>query len=244
MSLPEPAQKLSKTLDLRVKQAIDRYALIQDNDKVLIGLSGGKDSLALVELLGRRMRIFRPRFSAVAVHVVMKNIPYQGDTKLLEKHCRDFEIPFLLRETEFDASTDKRKSPCFLCSWHRRKLLFETAKTEACNKIALGHHRDDILETLLVNMFFQGSIQSMPPLLRMDKFRQTLIRPLCLISEKDLQQWAELRQYPSLLKLCPYEKSSYRPEIRKLIESMEKLNPQARNCLWASMKHIYPDYLP
>lgn len=231
-------------MDLRLKQAIEKYALVQDDDKVLIGLSGGKDSMALVELLGRRMQIFRPRFRALAVHVVMKNIPYQGDLKLLEKHCSEFGIPFLLRETQFDASTDKRKSPCFLCSWHRRKVLFETAKAEACNKIALGHHRDDILETLLVNMFFQGSIQSIPPLLRMDKFEQTLIRPLCLISEPELEQWAELRQYPSLLKQCPYEKSSYRPEIRKLIESMEKLNPQARNSLWASMQHIYPDYLP
>lgn len=231
-------------MDLRLKQAIEKYALVQDDDKVLIGLSGGKDSMALVELLGRRMQIFRPRFRALAVHVVMKNIPYQGDLKLLEKHCSEFGIPFLLRETQFDASTDKRKSPCFLCSWHRRKVLFETAKAEACNKIALGHHRDDILETLLVNMFFQGSIQSIPPLLRMDKFEQTLIRPLCLISEPELEQWAELRQYPSLLKQCPYEKSSYRPEIRKLIESMEKLNPQARNSLWASMQHIYPDYMP
>lgn len=231
-------------MDLRLKQAIEKYALVQDDDKVLIGLSGGKDSMALVELLGRRMQIFRPRFRALAVHVVMKNIPYQGELKLLEKHCSEFGIPFLLRETQFDASTDKRKSPCFLCSWHRRKVLFETAKAEACNKIALGHHRDDILETLLVNMFFQGSIQSIPPLLRMDKFEQTLIRPLCLISEPELEQWAELRQYPSLLKQCPYEKSSYRPEIRKLIESMEKLNPQARNSLWASMQHIYPDYLP
>lgn len=244
MSLSGPKQKLIKTMDLRLKQAIEKYALVQDDDKVLIGLSGGKDSMALVELLGRRMRIFRPRFRALAVHVVMKNIPYQGDLKLLEKHCSEFGIPFLLRETQFDASTDKRKSPCFLCSWHRRKVLFETAKAEACNKIALGHHRDDILETLLVNMFFQGSIQSIPPLLRMDKFEQTLIRPLCLISEPELEQWAELRQYPSLLKQCPYEKSSYRPEIRKLIESMEKLNPQARNSLWASMQHIYPDYLP
>ncbi|MDD2559840.1 MAG: ATP-binding protein [Bacteroidales bacterium] len=244
MSFPDPAQKLIKTLDLRLKQAIDKYSLIQDDDQVLIGLSGGKDSLALVELLGRRMKIFRPRFRAIAVHVVMKNIPYQGDIRLLEQHCREFGLPFLLRETQFDASSDKRKSPCFLCSWHRRKLLFETAKSEACNKIALGHHRDDILESLLMNMFFQGSIQSMPPLLRMDKFEQTLIRPLCLISEQELEQWAELRQYPSLLKQCPYEKSSYRPEIRKLIQSMEKLNPQARNSLWASMQHIYPDYLP
>jgi len=244
MTLLEPVQKLSKVIDLRVKQAIDKYDLIRDNDKVLIGLSGGKDSLALVEWLGRRMRIFRPRFSALAVHVVVKNIPYRADSKLLEKHCLDFGIPFLLRETEFDVSADKRKSPCFLCSWHRRKLLFETAKSETCNKIALGHHRDDILETLLVNMFFQGSIQSMPPALRMSKFDQTIIRPLCLVSEQELTEWAEYRRYPSLPKRCPYEKSSYRPEIRRLIESMEKLNPQARNSLWASMQHIYPEYLP
>ena len=244
MADKDPAPVLLKSLDLLLKQAIEKYSLIQDGDFVLIGLSGGKDSLALVELLGRKMRIYRPRFKAIAVHVVMNTIPYQGDLKELERHCNAFDIPLLIRESQYDRSTDKRKSPCFLCSWYRRKVLFETAKAQGCNKIALGHHRDDILETLLINMFFQGSVQSIPPALKMDKFAQTLIRPLCLIAEKDLERLAGMRQYPSLVKKCPYEKSSYRPAIRQLIDSMEKLNPQARNSLWASMQHIHPGYLP
>lgn len=244
MSKYSAEERLLYRLQAKLKKAIDEYGLIQDGDTVLVGLSGGKDSLALIELLAEKAKVFRPRFQLKAVHVVMENIPYQSDTDYLAEHCRTHHVPFLLKRTAFDSSNDHRKSPCFLCSWNRRKALFETAQENACNKIALGHHRDDLLETLLMNMFFQGSIQTMPPLLQMNKFPMQVIRPMSLISEDELRKMAVLRQYPSQSKACPYEKDSFRPSVRKLLEEIETLHPGAKDSLWASMQHIYPGYLP
>jgi tRNA(Ile)-lysidine synthase TilS/MesJ len=145
-------------INKRFGKGVIQYGLIEDGDKILVGLSGGKDSLALVELLGKRARIFKPRFSVIAVHVVMKNIPYQSDLEYLKSHAAAYDVPLIVFETSFDPTTDTRKSPCFLCSWNRRKALFTVAKENGCNKIALGHHMDDILETLLMNMTYQGAL--------------------------------------------------------------------------------------
>ena len=111
-------EKMLRRIDKRFSKGVVEYGLIEDGDKILIGLSGGKDSLALVELLARRARVYKPRFSVVAVHVVMKNIPYQSDVDYLREYVESWGVPFVLFETEFDATTDTRKSPCFLCSWN------------------------------------------------------------------------------------------------------------------------------
>ena len=107
-------EKMLRRIDKRFSKGVVEYGLIEDGDKILIGLSGGKDSLALVELLARRARVYKPRFSVVAVHVVMKNIPYQSDVDYLREYVESWGVPFVLFETEFDATTDTRKSPCFL----------------------------------------------------------------------------------------------------------------------------------
>ena len=138
------------------------YALIEEGDRILIAVSGGKDSLALLELMAARVRVLKPRFSVVAAHVVMTNIPYQSDTQYLIDFAQSLGVEMHIVETSFDATGDTRKSPCFLCSWNRRKALFETAKALGCNKIALGHHQDDVLVTLLMNMTFQGAFSTMP----------------------------------------------------------------------------------
>ena len=127
-------EKAIRRIERRFSKGVVQYGLIEEGDKILIGLSGGKDSLALVELLGRRAHIYKPRFSVVAVHVVMKNIPYQSDADYLRNYAESWGVPFVLYETEFDASTDTRKSPCFLCSWNRRKALFTVAKEQGCKK--------------------------------------------------------------------------------------------------------------
>ena len=155
-----------------------------------------------------------------------------------------YDIPFVLHETSFDASTDKRKSPCFLCSWMRRKALFEIAKAHGCNKIALGHHQDDILETLLMNLTHQGAFGTMPPKLKMSKFEMEIIRPLCLVSEKELTAVAAWRSYRKQIKNCPYETASSRSDMKELLRRMEEINPEARYSLWGSMTNIQTDYLP
>lgn len=235
---------LLRRLERRFLKGVVEYGLIADGDRILIGLSGGKDSLALVELLARRMKIFKPKFSVVAAHVVMRNIPYQSDVDYLQSYVESWGIPFVLYETEFDASTDTRKSPCFLCSWNRRKALFTVAKEQGCSKIALGHHMDDMLETLLMNITFQGAFGTMPPKLVMRKFDMTIIRPMCLVHEADLQELAQLRGFRKQLKNCPYEHESHRSEMKGILKQLERMNPEARYSLWGSMSNVQSELLP
>lgn len=237
-------EKMLRRIEKRFSKGVVEYGLIEEGDKILIGLSGGKDSLALVELLAKRARIYKPKFSVIAVHVVMKNIPYQSDVEYLRSYVESFGMPFILSETEFDATTDTRKSPCFLCSWNRRKALFAVAKEQDCNKIALGHHMDDILETLLMNITYQGAFGTMPPRLAMNKFDMTIIRPMCLVHESDLIEMAQMRGYRKQVKNCPYESQSSRSTMKGILKQLEELNPEARYSLWGSMTNMQEDLLP
>lgn len=237
-------KRLWQRIDRRFVKGVVEYGLIADGDRILVGLSGGKDSMALLELLARRARIYKPRFSVVAVHVVMTNIPYQSDVDYLRAFAQELGVPFVVYETGFDASTDSRKSPCFLCSWNRRKALFTVAKEQGCNKIALGHHMDDILETLLMNLTFQGAFSTMPPRLVMKKFDMTIIRPMCLVHEADLLELATLRGYRPQVKNCPYEHESHRSSMKGVLKQLEAMNPEARYSLWGSMSNVQDDLLP
>jgi tRNA(Ile)-lysidine synthase TilS/MesJ len=242
--LKKTEAKALRNINAKFKKAINDYRLIEDDDHILIGLSGGKDSLALVELLGERMKIFVPRFKLTAVHISVENIAYQSDLKYLASYCEQFGIPFVHHVTRFDDTTETNKSTCFLCSWHRRKALFDAAKKMNCNKIALGHHLDDITETLLLNLIYQGSFGSMPPKLKMNKFDMTIIRPLALISEKEIKQLEEIRNYEKQIKNCPFEKDSSRRDAKNLLTELEKWNPDVRKSLWSAMENIKEDYLP
>ena len=226
--------KLMRRIERRFAKGVVKYGLIEEGDKILVGLSGGKDSLALLELLARRSKIYKPRFSVVAAHVVMENIAYESDTDYLRNYADELGVPFLTYRTSFDPSTDTRKSPCFLCSWNRRKALFTIAHEQQCNKIALGHHMDDILETLLMNLTFQGAFSTMPPRLEMRKFDMTIIRPMCLVHEADLVELAALRGYRKQIKNCPYEKDSHRSSMKDVLRRLEEMNPEARYSLWGS----------
>jgi tRNA(Ile)-lysidine synthase TilS/MesJ len=210
----------------------------------MIGLSGGKDSLALVEFLARKRRAKKPDFSLVAVHISMDNIPYQAEIEYLREYCQSYDVEFLHDTTSFDPSTDKRKTPCFLCSWTRRKRMFALAKELNCNKIALGHHLDDMLHTLLMNLTFQGSFSTMPPLLTMNKFDMKVIRPLCLVEETQITELAQLRAYKKQKNNCPYETDSHRTSVQTLLDQMIQLNPNAKSSLLRAMTNIQTDYLP
>ena len=169
---------------------------------------------------------------------------FRSDINYLKSHCEKNGVEFVHHTTSFDMSTDSRKSPCFLCSWTRRKTMFTLAKELGCNKIALGHHQDDILQTLLMNMTFQGAIGTMPPILKMTKFDMTIIRPMCLIQESDIIQLSLNEGYISQKKKCPYEESSSRPQMKEVIRMLESMNDMARHNLWSSMTNIQKEYLP
>ena len=225
---------LFKRLNERFVRAFSTYHLLEDGDSVLVGLSGGKDSLLLTELLAKRARISHPRFHVEAVHVRMENISYETSTSYLQQFCDDLKVALHIVTTRFDASD--KKPPCFLCSWNRRKQMFNLAQKLGCNKIALGHHRDDIIHTALMNLTYQGRFGTMPALLKLRKMPLSIIRPLCLIDETDIRRYAELVGYQKLLKLCPYERETNRTAIAQLYADMERMNPEARYSVWNALE--------
>ena len=221
---------LEKRIRERFVKAFVTYHLLEDGDHVLVGLSGGKDSLCLLEMLGKRAKIDQPKFRVEAIHVRMENISYETSTDYLEQFCKELGVPLHIVTTRFEASD--KKPPCFLCSWNRRKQLFNLAQELGCNKIALGHHQDDLLHTCLMNQFYQGRFDTMPALLKMRKMPLSIIRPLCMVEEADIRRYAELRGYEKQVKLCPYETASHRDDMRQLFEQIQQMNPEARHSLW------------
>lgn len=250
---------LERRIKERFVKAFATYHLLEDGDHVLVGLSGGKDSLCLLEMLARRAKIDHPRFRVEALHVRMENIAYETSTDYLEHFCQELNVPLHIRTTSFeDAPTDdnsqfstvrstrrgacqskncqlKKKPACFLCSWNRRKVMFNLAQELGCNKIALGHHQDDLLTTTLMNLIYQGRFDTMPALLKMRKMPLSIIRPLCMVEESDIIRYAELRGYEKQVKRCPYEHDTNRTEMEKLFLEIQQKNPDARHSMWNAL---------
>ena len=237
------SRRLERRLKERFVKAMATYHLIEDDDRILVGLSGGKDSLLLTELLAKRSRIQHPRFTVEALHVRMENIHYETDTSYLQGFCDDLGIRLHIRTTSFEIGSPadardarRQKQPCFLCSWQRRKQLFNLAQELGCNKIALGHHQDDLIHTALMNLTYQARFATMPARLKMRKMPLTIIRPLCLIPEADIKTYAELQGYQKQQKLCPYETNSHRTDIKRLYDQLEQMNPEARYSIWGALE--------
>ena len=220
------------------------YGLLHEGDRILIALSGGKDSLELLRLMASRARIWKPRIEVEAAHVIMDNIPYETERTYLQTFCEQQGVKLHILHGRFDESTDKRKTRCFLCAWNRRKILFEFASNNGFNKIALGHHMDDILTTLLMNLTFEGSFSTMPPLLPLEHYPLSIIRPLCLVHESLIKNVAETLGFQKQKTLCPYETDSKRAPMNQLLHELEQLNPEARYNLWHAMENIKTDLLP
>ena len=247
--------KLEEKLWKTFNKALGQFQLIDEDDKILVGLSGGKDSLCLLEFLARRSKVHVPNFTVEALHVRMENIHYETDTTYLQSFCDHLSVPLHIITTSFatapnvnattpniNANTPdgfpsgKQKPACFLCSWQRRKQLFNLAQELGCTKIALGHHQDDIIHTALMNLTFQGHFSTMPVKLRMRKMPLTIIRPLCLCQEADIRAYAELQGYEKQLKQCPYEHDTNRTTAAELFSRMQQLNPEARYCIWRALE--------
>ena len=237
-------QHLHRRIYERFVKAFVTYRLLEDNDHVLVALSGGKDSLCLLEMLAQRSRIDFPKFSVEAVHVRMDNISYETSTDYLEHFCNEQNITLHIINTSFSVSEEplssgrdarRQKQPCFLCSWNRRKQVFNLAQDLGCNKIALGHHQDDLLHTAIMNLMYQGRFSTMPARLAMRKMPLTLIRPLCMVPESDIRRYAELRGYEKQLKQCPYEHDSRRNDAKKLLDTLQQSNPEVRYSMWKAL---------
>jgi len=236
--------RLFTKLCKKVGHSLKKYELINPEDIIMIGVSGGKDSLFLLEALADRVRHLPFKVNLMACHIHVKEIGYKVDKAYLENLCKQYDIPYFYEEISVDLTKDPKKAPCFICSWHRRKRLFELTKELKCNKLALGHHLDDVLETLMMNMIYHGSISSMPATLKMFGGRMHLIRPLIELTNAEMLEIALEREYPKLKDQCPYGDDTKRSEVKSLISSMGNMNKHARKNVFRSMGNIFPEYLP
>lgn len=223
------AVQLHKRLQHLMGKALAEFSLVGQGDRILLGLSGGKDSLALLQLLGERMRRSGGRFRVEALHVRMQNVDYLSDLDYLRAQAEAQDIPFHVVDTAFEPDRNERRSPCFLCSWQRRKMFFNLAQEWGCQKIALGHHLDDLLHTAMLNLTFNGTFSTMPVKLPLRKMPLTIIRPLAFIPEADLRRWAGLQGYRKVEKVCPFDRASHRTSVADVLQAVERLNPDYRS---------------
>ncbi len=237
-------KKQFEKISRKVGKILQEHRLIAGGDRVLVGLSGGKDSMILLEALADRKKHLPFNFQLFAVHISATSIGYEMDTGYLQQFCSELNIPLYLEEIEVDLSVDPKKTPCFICSWTRRKRIFELSKKLDCNKVAFGHHKDDAIQTLLLNMIYHGSISSLPQNLSMFEGRIRLIRPMLFIPEKELTYYATLRSFRKQEKSCPYQGTTKREEIKDLIRQMDKLSRDARRNIFNAMENICEEYLP
>ncbi len=200
--------------------------------------------MALIEMLGQMQKANNPRFSVVAAHIAMDTIDYGVDSEALSRFCAGHGVAYIYQRVAFQPDPLGKKPVCFNCARIRRKTLFQLAETLQCNKLALGHNLDDVLETFLLNCTFMGNISTMPPLLRLKHFNLSIIRPLYRVEEHLLTELANQRQYPGKGKRCPYEKATHRANMKELLNNLRRLNSRAIPSLFASLSHILPEYLP
>jgi tRNA 2-thiocytidine biosynthesis protein TtcA len=238
------SQYRDKAVLRAVGRAIHQYEMISDGDRIAVGLSGGKDSLTVMWALRERLSRIPIHYSLLAVYI---DLGFEGDpAQLIEDYCKKMGYRLRVEHTDYGRqghSEENRENPCFLCSRLRRKRLFELAHELGCNKLALGHHMDDIIETLFLNMCYSGEISTMLPCQAFFKGKLTVIRPLAFLDESTINRFAEDHGFPEFENPCPTSKTSKRHEIKEMLESLYETNNKIKGNIFRAMSHVKPDYL-
>ncbi len=240
------ANKLSKRLHRQVGQAIGDFNMIEDGDKVMVCVSGGKDSYALLDILMGLQQRAPIKFELVAVNLDQKQPGFPEH--VLPQYLANVRVPFHIENQDTYAIV-KRLVPegatmCSLCSRLRRGILYRVASELGATKVALGHHRDDIIVTLLMNMFFGGRMKGMPPKLVSDDGKHIVIRPLAYVAETDLERWADVRQYPIIpCTLCGSQEGLQRAQIKAMLREWEKKHPGRSDNMLRAMGQLTPSHL-
>jgi tRNA 2-thiocytidine biosynthesis protein TtcA len=238
--------KLHKRLCRLVGQAIGDFNMIEDGDKIMVCLSGGKDSYALLDILMTLRERAPIKFDIVAVNLDQKQPNFPAD--VLPAYLEKLGIPFHI-ENQDTYSIVKRlipegKTTCSLCSRLRRGILYRVADELGCTKIALGHHRDDILETFFLNMFFGAKIKGMPAKLVSDDGKHVVIRPLAYVKEADTERYAEVKQFPIIpCDLCGSQENLQRKQIKAMLRDWEKKHPGRVENIFSSLSTVVPSHL-
>ena len=225
-------------------QAIHKHDMIQDGDRIAMGLSGGKDSLTLLHMLMERLRRVPVNYS---VHPIYIDPGFEGSfAEELADHCRELGLNLTYELTNHGPEAHKAEhnvSPCFLCSRQRRKRLFELTSELGCRTLALGHNKDDVIETLLINIFYSGQISTMMPHQSMFDGDVTVIRPLYMAEEEDIVRFATEQKLPVYSNPCPSSTVSKRREIKDLLSTLYQTNPHIKGNIFRSLSHVKLDYL-
>ena len=233
-----------KALNRAVGKAVHRYDMLQDGDRIVVGISGGADSLTMMWMLAERLPRIPIHFELFPVHI---DPGFEGGfSEALQTYCTGAGFGLRVEHTDYGVlghSSSNRENPCFLCARLRRKRLFEIAAELGCNKLALGHNKDDIIETLFINICYAGEISTMLPAQTIFKGRFTIIRPLAYADEKLIRDFAREQDFPEFINPCPSANSSKRQEIKTMLKQLYRSNPKIKGNIFRAMNRIKTAYL-
>lgn len=224
--------ELQKLLSL-IRQAVDRYEMIEEGDRIAVGVSGGKDSLALVCALKKLSAFYPKRFTvcAICVDLGYENTDFDG----IRKFCQDLDVPLTVIQTQIGKivlEERKESNPCSLCAKLRKGALVEEAVRQGCTRIAYAHHKDDFVETMLMSLIFQGRFYAFPPVTLFEDKKIQVIRPLMLAEEAQIQSFVKKQQFPVLKSPCPVDGTTKRAYAKDLVRSIQKEHPGAKDRLF------------
>ena len=221
----------------QMRKAVEEFHMIEEGDRIAVALSGGKDSITLLMALKNLQRFYPKKFELIAITV---NPGFEFfDTSILYDICKEIDVKLVVAEShikEIVFDIRKEKNPCSLCANLRRGILNTTAIEHNCNKIALGHNEDDVLETFLMNVLYTGNISTFAPVSYMDRSKMTLIRPLIYVSEKQTNSFIKRKEITIMPKACPMDGFSKREEIKQLLYNLSKQIPHVRANMYGAIK--------
>ena len=232
-----------KALNRTIGRAIHDYDMIRDGDRILVGLSGGSDSLTMLWMLAERRKRVRVAFQLFAVYI---DPGFGAVADALQPFCERLEIPLRTELTDYGIVShgpSNRENPCFLCAHLRRKRLFQIAAELGCNTLALGHNKDDVIETLFLNICYSGEISTMRPAQDLFNGRFKVIRPMAYADEQLIRRFARNWRLPVIANPCPSAGNSRRASIKDLLQQLYRSNRKIKGNIFHAMRHVKPEYL-
>jgi tRNA(Ile)-lysidine synthase TilS/MesJ len=236
-------KRFLEKIRMKTAKAVEDFGLIEPGDKILVAVSGGKDSMVLLDALHNRKNYFDFSYTIHAANIELTDVGYKIEKERIRKFCRDRNIPVTFISDD-SRIVDGRKHPCFYCAWTRRKLLFEYAYEKGFNKVAFGHNADDLAETLLMNMIYHAELSAFPAILPMFEEKLFIIRPLLYVTNQEANRYVQIMNYEPVPYNCPYAGGNDREKFRKLTSYLQSIHRHAVENILHSVMNINREYLP